>query len=765
MAETIILNIASKVLGSLGSLAINEVGLGWGLDEELKTLEGTLSTIKEALSYAEEKQGKNHVVKIWYERLQATFYEADNLLDEFQYEALRRQVQSMKSNHHHHHHSRSRSSIRIQKLVGKFFSCCSHSNDFRFKFEMGNRIGKIKKRLDMIGEDRNRFYPIGTTTESKQTHHNSAGSTSVSSDVNESEFFGRANDRLRILLLLMTPHADYDYISVIPIVGIAGVGKTAFVKIMYNDERVVEHFGMRIWVKVAQDFNVKRVVQKIIQCITDSPSVDFSPKQTKAILAEKLQGRRFLLVLDDVCNCDNRDWVKLLNFLRHGNKGSKIIVTTRYKSVASTVGTVPMHNLTGLPDDDCRKLLWSWAFRKNDGEQHRNFSEIGKEILEKCHGYPRAIKTLGNLLFMKNDENEWLYLKGKELWELEQNNKHDILPMLRLKYNPLPTDLKRCFVYCSIFPKNYEIEIDKLIQLWMAQGLIQSSGLNHKLEDIGADYLNQLCSIFFFEKIEQHGNLSNTCRMPEIIHDLAVYMANEESISTNYRFGRISKSVSHVPFHDSDCSGEKELTKSLFELEKMRTVLFPFHAVGASDEGFVDEFISRFKYLRVFDLSNSSFRKLSHSIGNLKHLRFLDFSGNANIETLPNAICKLYNLQTLRIEYCVKIRELPKNIGNLISLRNLNLTTQQSCLPDRQIRRLTSLQSFRIIGCGNLTSLPEGMQHLTALTTVTIAACPKLASLPSTMKNLANLRNLEISNCPNLNLAGWEEFRGLRMLQ
>ncbi|KAI7996359.1 putative disease resistance protein RGA1 [Camellia lanceoleosa] len=373
--ETIVFNIASKVLGSLGSLAINEVGLGWGLDEELKTLEGTLSTIKEVLSYADEKQGKNHVVKIWYERLQATFYEADNLLDEFQYEALRRQVQSMKLNHHHH----SRSSIRIQKL---------------------------------------------------------------------------------------------------------------------------------------------------------------------------------------------------------------------------------------------------------------------------------------------------------------------------------------------------------------------------------------------------HGNLSNTCRMPGIIRDLAVYMANEECVSTaNYRFGPISKTVSHVSFHDSDCSGEKELTKSLFKLEKMRTVLFPFHAVEASDEGFVDECISRFKYLRVFDLRNSSFRKLPHSVGNLKHLRFLDLSGNANIETLPNAICKLYNLQTLQIEYCVKIRELLKNIGNLISLRHLYLTTQQSCLPERQIRRLTSLQSFRIIGCGNLTSLPEGMQLLTALTTVTITACPKLTSLPSTMKNLANLRNPEISNCPNLSLAGWEEFRGLRRLQ
>ncbi|KAI7996357.1 Disease resistance protein RGA2 [Camellia lanceoleosa] len=267
-------------------------------------------------------------------------------------------------------------------------------------------------------------------------------------------------------------------------------------------------------------------------------------------------------------------------------------------------------------------------------------------------------------------------------------------------------------------------------------------------------------------KIEQHGNLLNTCRMPEIVHDLAVLMANEECSSTaNYGSGSISEKVKHVPFRDSNCSREEEVTKSLFELVNLRTIFLSFQGVGANDTGFVDRCISNFKYLHVLDLSNSCFQVLPHSIGNLKHLRFLDLSGNANIDTLPNAICKLYHLETLRIWYCIKIQELPKNIGNLISLRHLYLTTQQSCLPEKEIQRLTSLQSFCITGCGNLTSLPEGMQLLVALRTVMISACPNLTYLPSTMKNLAKFENLEISNCPNLNLTEWEDFRGLRRLQ
>ncbi|GMP86655.1 hypothetical protein CsSME_00039353 [Camellia sinensis var. sinensis] len=226
-----------------------------------------------------------------------------------------------------------------------------------------------------------------------------------------------------------------------------------------------------------------------------------------------------------------------------------------------------------------------------------------------------------------------------------------------------------------------------------------------------------------------------------------------------------SDKVKHVSFHDFDCSGEEEVTKSLFKLENLRTVFFPFQGVGAGDKDFVNKCFSKFKYLYALDLSNSCFRVLPHSIGDLKHLRFFDISGNAYIETFPNASCKLFNLQTLSFSCCVKIQKLPKSIGNLISLRHLYLTTQQSCLPKRQTQHLISLRSFRIKRRGNLKSLPEGIRLLVILKIVTIAACPNLTSLPSTMRNLAKLRNLEISNCPNLALAGWEDFRGLRRLQ
>ncbi|KAA8518180.1 hypothetical protein F0562_015654 [Nyssa sinensis] len=158
-------------------------------------------------------------------------------------------------------------------------------------------------------------------------------------------------------------------------------------------------------------------------------------------------------------------------------------------------------------------------------------------------------------------------------------------------------------------------------------------------------------------------------------------------------------------------------------------------------------------------------RVLPRSIGNLKHLRFLDLTGNGSIKILPNSICKLQSLQTLLVWHCEQIQQLPKDIGNLISLRNLYLTTKQSCLPEKGIRSLISLRSLWITECDNLISLPEGMQHLTVLGTLSIAACPSLTSLPSSLKKLHTLKNLMISDCPKLNLSEWEGFRGLRRLQ
>jgi hypothetical protein len=92
MAEVVLFDIAASIIKSSGSLALQQIGLLWGFKDELKKLKNTVSTIQAVLLDAEEQQAHNHAVKDWLGKLKDAMYEADDLLDDFSTELLRRQV-------------------------------------------------------------------------------------------------------------------------------------------------------------------------------------------------------------------------------------------------------------------------------------------------------------------------------------------------------------------------------------------------------------------------------------------------------------------------------------------------------------------------------------------------------------------------------------------------------------------------------------------------------------------------------------------------
>jgi hypothetical protein len=178
-------------------------------------------------------------------------------------------------------------------------------------------------------------------------------------------------------------------------------------------------------------------------------------------------------VLDDVWTEDCEKWSRLQELLMGGARGSRILVTTRYESVARTIryesvariiGTVQSHNLKGLDAYASWSLFKRMAFR--DGQEPMNTSIIalGREILEKCSGVPLAIRTIGSLLYCRRSEADWLSFKNNELSKISQTE-DDFLSTLKLSYDQLPSHLKQCFAYCSLFPKDYKIDRSTLIKL------------------------------------------------------------------------------------------------------------------------------------------------------------------------------------------------------------------------------------------------------------------------------------------------------------
>lgn len=157
-------------------------------------------------------------------------------------------------------------------------------------------------------------------------------------------------------------------------------------------------------------------------------------------LKEQLDGKRFLLVLDDVWNENMISGLNFPRFLKNGVRGSKILATTRTHLVASTMAKTH-YTLSGLPEKESPSLLLQVAMKEERELTRHNLQTIAREIGKKCSGVPLAIMTSGRLsVFLGNTEEDWLNFKNNDLSRLHQEG--DIMPSLKLSYDFLLSHLK-----------------------------------------------------------------------------------------------------------------------------------------------------------------------------------------------------------------------------------------------------------------------------------------------------------------------------------
>ncbi|KAH0692772.1 hypothetical protein KY285_019869 [Solanum tuberosum] len=678
------------------------------------------------------------------EMLKLACYDAERIIDKYEIWSLQNQLLP---------------SSTSSKVRGLIFSV--RLNHFAYRNRMCLEIRKLIKKLDKIGDFAQKNEHVDWDfTDCWFTARASFANTCTRVSVQYSGVVGRDIDRDTVIKALLKSATLFVY----PIVGVGGIGKTTLAKFVYNDPKIVSHFQLLLWVHVSRVFKVEEVLEQIVNSVREDLLCEkLDMNELKNLVHETLYGKNYLIVLDDVWNEDPVKWDELKKLLMVGACGSKILVTTRKKEVASIMGTVPAYCLKGLLHEDSLTLFWSKAFEQGQEVDHPNLVWIARMIVHKCEGNPLFLMIVGSSLRKKTEIWEWEIVNNHSGWNSNQNGK--IPSALRVSYEQLTSNLKVCLAYCSIFPKGCVIEIDKLIQLWVAEGLISKSNESEDLEHVAIQHFRELLSRSFFQDVEEYRSVyTSICTMHDLVHDLALSVAGVEFCTVNSHIQNISDEVRHVVFSDYDLSG-KELPTSLVSNQALRTISFSIDGVGPMSTMFVENCIARFMQLRVLDISDSCFDELPSSVGELKYLRYLDVSSNGSIKELPDSINKLLSLQTLRVSHCPQLEGLPKDIGNLISLRHLYITTKQACFPDKAIGCLSSLRSLCIHSCNNLVSLSEGLQHLTNLHTLAIISCPRLTFFPSAMKHLTALENLLIVDCKELTLLEWQDIEGLRMLR
>ncbi|WRX11960.1 NB-ARC - like 10 [Theobroma cacao] len=670
-------------------------------DGLLKKLKPALMSVKAVLDDAENKQITNPNVRSWIDELKDAVYDAEDLLDEIATEALRSRLES-------------EDQTSIAKQVRSLFSSLNPFNS-----GMGSKLEEILDTLERLVNQKD---ILGLKESRGEKSIQRLPATSL---VDESGVYGRHDEKEAIMELLNPEYASANQIDVIPIVGMGGVGKTTLAQLIYNDKRVAEWFDVKAWVCVSEEFDALRITKTILEEITSSSDGSQNLNQLQLKLKGKLLGKKFLFVLDDVWNEKYVDWEELRSPFNAGTKNSKIVVTTRGENVASIMRTVPTYHLSILSDEDCWLLFAKHAFANTSPSMHPDLKEIGEAIAKRCKGLPLAAKALGGLLRCRTDVEDWNKVLNSSLWDITD----DILPALRLSYYYLPSHLKRCFAYCSIFPKDYEFRKEELIRLWMAEDLLAYSGKKGNMEELGNEYFKDLTSRSFFQQLS--GNKSCFV-MHDLISDLAEFVSGE-FICRLDGGDRLSCKITKKTRYLSNVQEEYDALKkfeALPEAKGLHTFLtlksWPRHCYVTNV--IMDDLIVKSRSLRVLSLARyHNINELPEEIGKLKQLRYLDLS-ETSIERLPNSLTTLYNLQTLLLFECKTIVELPEDMGRLINMHHLDIRGTK------------------------LVRMPPGMDKLKDLRTLTdFVLGEQNGSSISELGKLENLRGgLAISNLQNV---------------
>ncbi|KAF5450388.1 hypothetical protein F2P56_030746 [Juglans regia] len=280
------------------------------------------------------------------------------------------------------------------------------------------------------------------------------------------------------------------------------VGKTTLARHVYTDDRISSYFKIKIWVFSGNNFDSNQILKEIALSHNNDHDVGFlSLDLLQTRVVDILARKKFLLVLDDIWINDDPEWQELENVLNGGDKGSRVLVTSRLSTVSKVMGAKAPYDLPCFDDDESCSLFEKVVFQEGSStaDAHEELEAYGKEIVRKCKGLHLPAKHIRGLLRGNVDVQEWSKIV-KELDE-ESNSKsksNTILPILILSYDRLSYNLKQCFKYCPLFPKAYVFDKNDLIKLWMAEDFIDHNDI-YKTKGIVSRDFDDLLNRFFSE--------------------------------------------------------------------------------------------------------------------------------------------------------------------------------------------------------------------------------------------------------------------------
>jgi len=303
----------------------------------------------------------------------------------------------------------------------------------------------------------------------------------------------------------------------------------------------------------------------------------------------------------------------------------------------------------------------------------------------------------------------------------------------------------------SLFPEDYEIEKNELIEYWLCEGFIDGNRDEDGVNKEGLDIINLLVSAHLL----MNGGVTRKVKMHGVVREMALW------ITTNFGQQKeilcvkagvwlhqipediISKVVRRMSFMKNQIA---EISCSP-KCPNLSTLLL-------QNNKLVDisgEFFRFMPSVLVLDLSeNKRLIGLPEEISNLGSLQYLNLS-HTGIKSLPVGLKKLRKLIYLNLDYTYKLRSI---VGIVICLHNLEVLkiyTSGVCIDARLMEELQLLEHLQLLKATveNAVIL-ERIQGVDRLVSRIQSLCLRKMSAPTVVLNTVALRGLQrlvIRNC------------------
>ncbi|KAF7063065.1 hypothetical protein CFC21_069596 [Triticum aestivum] len=259
MAELVVTMAIRPLVAMLkdkaSSYLLDQYNVMDGMEKQHRILKRRLPIILDVITDAEEQAMANREgAKAWLQELKTVAYEANEVFDEFKYEAHRH---AAKKNGHY------------RKLGFDVIKLFPTHNRVVFRQRMGSKLCRILEDINVLIAEMHDFGLRQTWSVSNQL-----GQTPVSKEWRQTDYViidpqeiasrSRHEDKSNISDILLGEASNADLV-VVPIVGMGGLGKTTLAQLIYNEPEIQKHFQLLLWVCVSDNFDVNSLAKSIVE--------------------------------------------------------------------------------------------------------------------------------------------------------------------------------------------------------------------------------------------------------------------------------------------------------------------------------------------------------------------------------------------------------------------------------------------------------------------------------------------------------------------